>query len=453
MFFINNYIQMFYILIIIVIICVIIFVIYNNIKQINSQNVVYGSNENKNDYYKTVYMEFMSMGSSVFSTLIAYGKKSKINEILEQNSSEGYNEFKKYGTEIFNSKKCANDEIDKSKVDYKLIKNVTEDFTRGVANYLLKHYDIGIRRASNAFVKLWEIYTNYSVITKDVNAFHMCEAPGQWIKTTERFIKGKTNFKYNWIANSLNPTNPTNIKKFGNDIIDDQYGLLKNNKDKWLFAADDTGDITVSENIRWYRKNVKNINLVTGDAGIPTALPLVYMQKLDYSQYLITVAVADMNANCVIKCFTQYLPKHASSMDSSAYFVSLLYLYFLSFETVYLYKPYASGSVSGEFYIVGLGFLGVSDEELEKLLKLQDDFEENNAFFARKDVPDYFVAQVENFTKDMTYHKVHALNRFQFLVNVMNDNEDKYQFKELLSNIDAIHEARFKEWVKLFKFS
>lgn len=404
------------------------------------------------NYNKTIYQEFMSMNSTVFLSLIAYNKKSKIGNILDKNSSEGYDEFKKYGYVIFANKEVVENALDRNKIEYKLIKNVSEDFTRGVAAYLLKHYDLGIRRASNAFVKLWEIYTNYPVITENIRAFHMCEAPGQWIKTTERFINVKTNVKYEWVANSLNPTNAENIEKFGNDIINDQYGLLKDHKNKWLFGEDDTGDITVSKNILWYRKNV-NANLVTGDAGIPTTLPLVYMQKLDYSQYLITIAVADKGANCVIKCFTQYLPKHKSSLDSSGFFVNLLYLYFLSFETVYLYKPYASGSISGEFYIIGLGFLGVSDDELEKLLKIQDNFEENNTFFARTNIPEYFVAQVEQFTKDMTYHKVHALNRFQFLINVMNDKEDKYEFKELLKNIDTIHEARFKEWIKLFRFS
>ena len=409
---------------------------------------------NLTNYNKIVYQQFLSFKQTVFSSLATYGKKSSIMAKPLKGKEYDYAEFMKYNKLIYANKQLLNASFPDTKEKYKMYKNISEDFTRGVAIYISNHYKLNINRISNAFVKLWEIYIMFPVITGDINAFHMCEAPGQWIKTTEYFmstIMKNNNFKYNWLANSLNPSNPENIKKFGDDIIDDTYGLLKNNKNKWLFAEDDTGDITISKNIRWYRENVK-ANLVTGDAGLSTNLPLVYMQKLDYSQYLITAAVADKSANCVIKCFQQFIVKHKSSMYSDGFFVNLLYLYFLSFETVYLYKPYTSGTINGEFYIVGINFLGVSKEELEDLLIIQDNFEENMTFFERKDIPDYFVSQVESFVRDMTERRVNAQNKAKFLINVVDDTEDKYGFKNLLANIKEIHEVRFKEWIRLFKF-
>lgn len=409
---------------------------------------------NLTNYNKIVYQQFLSFKQTVFSSLATYGKKSSIMSKPLKGKEYDYAEFMKYNKLIYANKQLLNASFPDTKEKYKMYKNISEDFTRGVAIYISNHYKLNINRISNAFVKLWEIYIMFPVITGDINAFHMCEAPGQWIKTTEYFmstIMKNNNFKYNWLANSLNPSNPENIKKFGDDIINDTYGLLKNNKNRWLFAEDDTGDITISKNIRWYRENVK-ANLVTGDAGLSTDLPLVYMQKLDYSQYLITAAVADKGANCVIKCFQQFIVKHKSSMYSDGFFVNLLYLYFLSFETVYIYKPYTSGAINGEFYIVGINFLGVSKEELEDLLTIQDNFEENMTFFERKDIPDYFVAQVESFVRDMTERRVNAQNKAKFLINVVDDTEDKYGFKDLLANIKEIHEVRFKEWIRLFKF-
>lgn len=409
---------------------------------------------NLTNYNKIVYQQFLSFKQTVFSSLATYGKKSSIMSKPLKGKEYDYEEFMKYNKLIYANKQLLNASFPDTKEKYKMYKNISEDFTRGVAIYISNHYKLNINRISNAFVKLWEIYIMFPVITGDINAFHMCEAPGQWIKTTEYFmstIMKNNNFKYNWLANSLNPSNPENIKKFGDDIINDTYGLLKNNKNRWLFAEDDTGDITISKNIRWYRENVK-ANLVTGDAGLSTDLPLVYMQKLDYSQYLITAAVADKGANCVIKCFQQFIVKHKSSMYSDGFFVNLLYLYFLSFETVYLYKPYTSGAINGEFYIVGINFLGVSKEELEDLLIIQDNFEENMTFFERNDIPDYFVAQVESFVRDMTERRINAQNKAKFLINVADDTEDKYGFKDLLANIKEIHEVRFKEWIRLFKF-
>ena len=58
---------------------------------------------------------------------------------------------------------------------------------------------------------------------------------------------------YDWMANSLNPYNYDTRNKyfsiFGN-IFSDNYGLIKDNYDKWLWGSDNTGDITKINNIK-----------------------------------------------------------------------------------------------------------------------------------------------------------------------------------------------------------
>ena len=73
-------------------------------------------------------------------------------------------------------------------------------------------------------------------------SFNMCEFPGSFIKCIDYYIKTKrSNINYDWMANSLFSTDDS--------IIGDYYNMYKNNKNKWLFGEDKTGDITKIKNM------------------------------------------------------------------------------------------------------------------------------------------------------------------------------------------------------------
>jgi hypothetical protein len=396
------------------------------------------------NYYKQVYVELLTINSTIRSAIVSYGEKiPKINDKLKT-----YYYTDKLGAKLA---ACGIYTYEEFNSNEQKMREITQDFTRGVSKYLTEHYTINISKISNAFVKLWEIYHTFNLIDSDINAFHMCEAPGQWIKTTEYFNSKRGNYAYSWTANTLNPWNKENIKKFGRDIISDSYGLLKQYRQKWLYGADNTGDITKSANIRWYRRNVKGINLVTGDAGLPYKdLPLIYLQKLDYSQALITLATAANGAHCVIKCFTPYLKTNEESLKSTGFFVNLLYLYYMYFDKLYLYKPYSSNPQSGEFYIVGKNFLGISDINLEKLLTVQDNFTEHQVFVEQKDIPETLFMQIYNFLEKLVELNINTLNRRFFFHRLGHDKDNILNFD--LKEINNVRDARFKIWVDIFNF-
>ena len=395
------------------------------------------------NYYKQVYIDLIAINSTIKSAICRFEKR-----IPKITQTESY-----YYSDDLGRKLNACGKLDYSVNVQSKYKEFTQDFTRGVSKYLTDNFTINVKRISNAFVKLWEIYHTFNLINRDTNAFHMCEAPGQWIKTTEYYNSKRGNYAYTWLANSLNPWNKENIKKYGNDIISDTYGLLKQNKHKWLFAADNTGDIMKSSNIRWYRKNVKNINLVTGDAGLPTELPLILLQKLDYSQALITLATAGNGAHCVIKCFTPYLKSNIESHKATGFFVNLMYLYYMYFDKLYLYKPYSSNPYSGEFYIVGKNFTGISDEDLEKLLKVQDDFSANCCFVKKDDISKEFLLQIYNFLEKLTELNINTLDRRYFLFKLGNDKDAIVKYSDLNDDkMEIIRTERFKVWIDMFNF-
>lgn len=354
--------------------------------------------------------------------------------------------------------------------DLKIVKTVSEDFARGVSKYLNTNYKLDYK-VSNAFLKLWEIYSLCpSLISnkkKNVKIFHFCEAPGNWIYCTNYFIINKRENidNYDWCANSLNPNSKENIRVYGRDkIFSDDYGFMKKYPNKWLFGADNTGDITKPKNIHWFLEYInkwignKKLDLITGDAGLNIGdSNLLLLQKLDLAQMIVVAYCSSIGGNCVIKHFMPFINSVPKSYLSSGYFVSYLYVYYLMFETVKIVKPYTSNPNSGEFYLVGLKFRGISDNIKNKLLDMLDKFQENDCLFEQKDIPETFSNQIIDFINNVNKKKIIQFDLQNALISCMIYKDEKIkstlQCNKYLNMdyIKSIQEVRFKEWVKMYK--
>ena len=132
----------------------------------------------------------------------------------------------------------------------KIVKYASEDFTRGIRGFIdarYKHLPINV---SNGFVKLWEILHIFKLMENNdnttnpskrtFNVFHIAEAPGQMILCAKYYAERKNHniTNYDWRANSLNPYNYEVKTKFGG--LRDDYKLIRNNPQKWLWGADNT---------------------------------------------------------------------------------------------------------------------------------------------------------------------------------------------------------------------
>ena len=268
-------------------------------------------------------------------------------------------------------------------------------YTRVISEFISKKYKYKI---NNAYVKLWEIYSEIPQIFNktDLNMFHVAEAPGSWIKCSENYInklnKNKDEYTYQWYANSLNPNNKKNIEMLGKFFIKDEYGLIRKNKDKWIFGEDDTGDITLEKNLIWFKKFFKEknykVDIVTGDGGLgDTNLELSFIQKLEIAQFLSSITVLEKGGHCIFKHFCYYNRYYPTSAQGSGYMVSLLYLYYTLFDRIICIKPKSSNPRSGEYYLVGLEFKGITDTQIKKLYYSLENYQENYTFFDKNDIP------------------------------------------------------------------
>ena len=454
---------------------------------------------NKNNI-SNILNTFYSMNNPINSSLIKYNDKES-----KYLNKEAYNNFKvskPFASDILNSYYESINELnilkkeirDKGKPTHKMPNQVTyatEDFTRGLSKFISNRYNqLPAPTISNAFTKLWEVLETFPQIinknSKSFKVFHICEAPGQMILATKYFAsKKRPNLdmkdmkNYDWRSNSLNPYNEENKEKYGGKPFGDNYNLIKNNPKKWLWGADNTGDITKVKNIKWFRKYINDqwlssshkddkIDFICGDGGLNTDLEPVLLQKLDLAQAITVVACSSKGGSCCIKHFTPFIRNHKDTYNASGFFIGFLYLYYTAFEQVSLFKPYSSNPDSGEFYVVGVNFLGISESQIENLYKVLDGFKLNHAIIEKEMIPETFIIQINNFIKNMSQLNNNSIEKTNLLLTCYDNMPNKKSISktkdsnlyELLKcnnflddkNIETILVPRYNEWIKKYNF-
>ena len=215
--------------------------------------------------------------------------------------------------------------------------------------------------------------------------------------------------------------------------------------------------------------NSNKVDFICGDGGLSTDSnePLL-LQKLDLAQVITVLACSSIGGSCCIKHFTPYIKRHLDTYDASGFFIGFLYLYYVCFEEVNLFKPYTSNGNSGEFYVIGKGFKGIENDDLDRLYYILDDFKLNNSIIEKQHIPDTFLIQVNSFLDKisnlnsifiekenllLTCHKANISKHLQsrHKLNMINNT---LQCNDFLNkdNMDNILIPRFKQWIRTYKF-
>jgi len=200
-----------------------------------------------------------------------------------------------------------------------------------------------------AFVKYEDDY---------LKTFHLCEAPGAFMSAVNHALYTvNPDIKFDWYAQSLNPNNTVNQEKYPS-MLEDQYGMIFNNKRRWLFGANGSGDITDPDNVKSYGldKNLVDLDLITGDGGLKVPSNLFneqegYVSQIIFAEVVTILEVLPKGKNCVFKLFIPF---------AEPITVSTLYLLTTLFDELKIVKPKTSHPSSSEVYCVGRGYHGKS---------------------------------------------------------------------------------------------
>jgi hypothetical protein len=285
---------------------------------------------------------------------------------------------------------------------------------------------------SQAWLKMYELIVHLDLIEINAsgiyNTFNFCELPGNFISAINHYIKTNTKMSYNFIAQSLMPTMPSNEKT----IIGDDYGYLKKYKNKWDFGEDGTGDITKYYNIKYYSKLTNNIELMTSDCGLAndedeTSTSLIYVH---FAQLLFILNNLPQNKSFVAKLF---LPYHHPVL------ISMLYTFYEHFD-LYIYKgvinPY-----SKEFYLVGKNYKKCNQQILDKYFDILNNFDISKDIYDNK-YPATFIHQVENIMSTLCDNYVKNFDRQLYYV----DNY-KYISEQHLNLVSDMIKEKNYDWI------
>jgi 23S rRNA U2552 (ribose-2'-O)-methylase RlmE/FtsJ len=308
-----------------------------------------------------------------------------------------------------------------------------------------KGFNVGSdhHNVSNAFTKLYEVLEYHQLIDynkESIDAFHICEAPGNFIYSTNHYLKSNNpNIKYNWHANSLNPFNQSVKDKYGK-VFSDDYKLMKHYKNKWIFGENNgTGDITNVKNIKYFLKTINKVDFISGDCGLWTEQSKsdeqeVIMGQINFAQIIVVLTMLKEGGSFVVKHYTPM---------TQPVIISYLYLLNMVFDEIFIMKPLASRPSTRELYLGGSGFKGIDNDILEQLYGLLENFDHKVMFM---DVPDKFIKQHTDIMNDLIRTQIISINRTYYFY----DDMDK--LKEHENDIEFHKRINIKLWAKKNKF-
>ena len=306
------------------------------------------------------------------------------------------------------------------------------DNFKSLGNYITKNYDVIKNKnyeISNAFLKMYELLITYPLINNNkLKSFHFCEAPGMFIIALNHFINTKTNITdWEWYGNTLT------IEE-SKTALNDNYNLIKNNKNKWL-----NGDIRI--NIDKFKKQLNEVDLITSDCGIFVE-PHEYnkyeekISDIEFAQFFNLLNLLKKGGSGILKTF---IPLELASNVCIIYFLTTV------FEKVYISKPITSRPNNSEIYIVCINYSGVEQNILNDLRKLLDNFDPNIQWI--KNIPETFIKQLEDYIIDITRQQIsYLLNIFYFI-----DNEKELHKLKIISS-NKSKNVNNKYWIDKFKF-
>lgn len=304
------------------------------------------------------------------------------------------------------------------------------DSLRGARGVLVQEFNAEI--VTNAWLKMFEAMLFVDPILEKINkkrddkhfnSMHIAEAPGNFMLAINHYLR--TNYPlivWEWIANSyrdvLAYSRDSDPASFNSHYLEDQYGLIQQYKDRWIFGADAEGDITSVANLRTFHQEVQKrfggeLHFMTSD------VKYVPLQNNFDEEENINVPVHMGHLLCALMCLA---PGGAMMLKEFTFFepqsVSLLYLMACCFEQLLIVKPETSRPANSEVYIVGVKYKGnLTPVQIEHLLNVMNYVRYLNtedgspSLFLQSDIPKEFVEKVVQMSRRLADHQIQHLKR------------------------------------------
>lgn len=245
-----------------------------------------------------------------------------------------------------------------------------------------------LRPLSRSFFKLIEIYNllNIDFNIENIKSFHLAEGPGGFIEAMTHLRNNTEDLYYGMTLISEDDNVPSWKKS--------KHFLNKNPNVIIETGKDGTGNLFSLENFEYIYDNYKNsMDFITADGGFDFSIDFNQQEnlslKLIFSQIIYALAIQKQGGHFVLKIFDIFTQ---GTLD-------LLYLLSISYEKIYIVKPFTSRTANSEKYIFCKNYkLQNFDELYEKFKIFFIELESVNSIqrFLNFDLPYLFINKIED---------------------------------------------------------
>lgn len=290
-------------------------------------------------------------------------KNMKYSDILNKNIEKCYNNnLSKVKSQIDKYYNC-------NKKEWDIIKKITNPFemiyltNKQDKRHSISLYDPLSRSYFKMIEMLHEFFSEYSSFNynhKKIKTLHLAEGPGGFMEAFINFRKNKNDLYYGMTLLSDNKDIPGWNKSY--------YFINKHRNINLITGIDNRGDLYNIDNHYYLinRLGRNNMDIITGDGGFDFSvdynLQEVLAQKLIFSQIIIGLSMLKVGGSFICKVFDIYT-------NLTQQFIYLLYIFY---DEVIIYKPMTSRMANSERYIICRGFKGIKTLYLCELLNILD---------------------------------------------------------------------------------
>ena len=343
------------------------------------------------------------------------------NYIINNGHTKGFKLKDKY-TEIVYAKKqelmeikCKIDEIHPKKWEKskKKVNQYEYIYTSSKKNRNI----CSISPVSRSYFKIYEIIKDIIKINDKAIAGCIAEGPGGFIHC----INDHTNMTVYGI---------TLISKTDKNIPFWNQQIINNNRNILSYGKDNTGDIYKLENSRVFINSFKGklCNLVTADGGFDYSSDYNSQEsdsyRLLFSEIFIALNIQEENGSFLIKFFDIFNYKT----------IQLIYILFICYKKINIFKPITSRLSNSEKYIVCEGFLGYNEEIVTEMEK---NYEKGDIII---DIPQTFIKEILEYNDNFVGFQINTIK--EIILNTTQSNDTK-------PTIEQIKKA--KDWCLKYK--
>jgi 23S rRNA U2552 (ribose-2'-O)-methylase RlmE/FtsJ len=307
-----------------------------------------------------------------------------------------------------------------------------------------------LKPLSRSFFKMIEIINEFCPEILNNNnierliSVHIAEGPGGFIEAT-RYIRNRINsasdcaFGMTLVRYDINKNIP--------GWKQSQDFLINHPEVKIINGADGTGDIYNPANINYLNTTMRNQEssgayLITADGGFDFSIDYNLQEqtssKLIFSQIISALKMQKNGGTFVCKFF-----------DINLYFTTqMLYLLYVFYNDIIIYKPFTSRIANSEKYIICRGFKGISNEYLDLLINVLNDWNKyinKTINYIFKNIPESFISRIKEINKLIIDGQINSINTAITLIKTKKHNIADWQQMNLDKQL-----CKAREWCRKY---